>query len=44
MNSIPVRAAAVALLLTVSTATMLVATDRIFVDQWSPTRSELYHR
>ena len=28
-------------LLTVSAATMLVAKDRIFVDQWSPTRSEL---
>ena len=27
---------------TVSTATMLVAKDRIFVDQWSPTRSELF--
>jgi TolB protein len=32
----------VVLLFTVSTATMLVAKDRIFVDQWSPTRSELF--
>ena len=36
------RAPLVVLLLTVSTATMLVAKDRIFVDQWSPTRSELF--
>ena len=35
------RALLVAMLLTVSTATM-TAKDRIFVDQWSPTRSELY--
>ena len=42
MNSTPVRAAVVALLMAVSTATGLVATDRIFVDQWSPTRSELF--
>jgi Tol biopolymer transport system component len=32
----------VVLLLTVFSATILVAKDRIFVDQWSPTRSELY--
>ncbi|MET0213990.1 MAG: hypothetical protein ABW292_13350, partial [Vicinamibacterales bacterium] len=32
----------VVLLFTVSAATLLVATDRIFVDQWSPTRSELF--
>jgi Tol biopolymer transport system component len=32
----------VAVLLTVSAATMLAAIDRIFVDQWSPTRSELF--
>jgi hypothetical protein len=38
------RAPWVALLFTVSAATMLVATDRIFVDQWSPTRSELLDR
>ena len=36
------RAPLVVLLLTVSAATMLVAKDRIFVDQWSPTRSELF--
>ena len=36
------RAPLAVLLLTVSSATMLVAKDRIFVDQWSPTRSELY--
>ena len=36
------RAPLVVLLLAVSTATMLVAKDRIFVDQWSPTRSELF--
>jgi Tol biopolymer transport system component len=35
------RAPLAVLLWTVSTATMLVAKDRIFVDQWSPTRSEL---
>lgn len=35
------RALLVVLLLTVFSATMLVASDRIFVDQWSPTRSEL---
>ena len=36
------RAPLVVLLLTVLSATMLVAKDRIFVDQWSPTRSELF--
>ena len=36
------RAPLVVLLFTVSSATMLVAKDRIFVDQWSPTRSELF--
>src|SRR5512132_682322 len=36
------RALLVVLLLTVFSATMLVASDRIFVDQWSPTRSELF--
>ena len=36
------RAPLVGLLLAVSSATMLVAKDRIFVDQWSPTRSELF--
>ena len=36
------RAPLVVLLFTVSAATMLVAKDRIFVDQWSPTRSELF--
>jgi hypothetical protein len=36
------RATLIVLLLTVSAATMLVARDRIFVDQWSPTRSELF--
>src|ERR1700676_5314680 len=36
------RAPLVVLLLTVFSATILVAKDRIFVDQWSPTRSELY--
>jgi TolB protein len=35
------RAPLVVLLLTVCSAAMLVARDRIFVDQWSPTRSEL---
>src|SRR6266481_7103096 len=36
------RAPLVVLLFTVSAATMLMAKDRIFVDQWSPTRSELF--
>src|SRR6187551_3928927 len=36
------RAPLVVLLLTVCSATMVVARDRIFVDQWSPTRSELF--
>jgi Tol biopolymer transport system component len=36
------RAPLVVCLLTVSAATMLGARDRIFVDQWSPTRSELF--
>ncbi len=36
------RAPLVVLLLAVSSATILVAKDRIFVDQWSPTRSELF--
>jgi Tol biopolymer transport system component len=36
------RAPLVFFLLAVSSATMLVAKDRIFVDQWSPTRSELF--
>lgn len=36
------RAPSVVFLLTVSAATVLVAKDRIFVDQWSPTRSELF--
>ena len=31
----------IGLLLTIPAAAMLVASDRIFVDQWSPTRSEL---
>src|SRR5687767_5647383 len=34
--------ASVVLLFTAAAATMLVAKDRIFVDQWSPTRSELF--
>jgi dipeptidyl aminopeptidase/acylaminoacyl peptidase len=36
------RAPLVVLLVTVFSATILIAKDRIFVDQWSPTRSELY--
>src|ERR1700681_87198 len=36
------RGPLVVLLVTVFSATILVAKDRIFVDQWSPTRSELY--
>ena len=36
------RRSMVALLLTLCAAPMLGAKDRIFVDQWSPTRSELY--
>ena len=36
------RAPLIVVLLAVSSATMLVAKDRIFVDQWSPTRSELF--
>ena len=36
------RASLVVLLLAVCSATILFAKDRIFVDQWSPTRSELY--
>jgi Tol biopolymer transport system component len=42
MTLTPTRAPLVVLLLAVSSATMLVAKDRIFVDQWSPTRSELF--
>jgi Tol biopolymer transport system component len=33
---------AAVILLSVTTGAVLVATERIFVDQWSPTRSELY--
>src|SRR5206468_5069334 len=36
------RAPLAVLLLAVFSATILVANDRIFVDQWSPTRSELF--
>ena len=36
------RAPLVVWLITVLSATIVVAKDRIFVDQWSPTRSELY--
>lgn len=36
------RAPLVVVLVTVFSATILLAKDRIFVDQWSPTRSELY--
>src|SRR5215210_6555975 len=36
------RAPLIVLLLLAATATMPVAKDRIFVDQWSPTRSELF--
>ena len=42
MTLTPTRAPLIVLLLAVSSATMLVAKDRIFVDQWSPTRSELF--
>ncbi len=42
MTGTRTRAPLVVLLLTVSSATMLIARDRIFVDQWSPTRSELF--
>ena len=42
MNLTGTRAPSVVLLFTVWAATMLVAKDRIFVDQWSPTRSELF--
>src|SRR4029434_4429167 len=36
------RARFVVLLCTLSSVAVLVAKDRIFVDQWSPTRSELF--
>ena len=42
MASTRTRALFVVLLSAISTATMLLANDRIFVDQWSPTRSELF--
>ncbi len=41
MTVLGTRAPLAVVLLTVLSATMLVAKDRIFVDQWSPTRSEL---
>ena len=41
MNSMRLRSA-LAFVLLASGGTMLTAKERIFVDQWSPTRSELF--
>ena len=42
MHTTCTRVSSAVLLLIVSGGAMLVAKDRIFVDQWSPTRSDLY--
>ena len=42
MRTTCTRVSSAVLLLIVSGGAMLVAKDRIFVDQWSPTRSDLY--